>query len=160
MRAVIQRAAEGSVRVDGEVVGSIGRGLVVLLGVARGDGDEEARWIAEKIAALRIFEDGDGKMNRSVVDVGGAVLLVSQFTLLADCRKGRRPSFVDAAEPSEGERLYGVVGELLAAEGLPVETGRFGAMMRVSIENDGPVTIILDTRDRSRSSRAHDGSGA
>ena len=152
MRAVIQRVSEGSVRVDGQVVGSVGEGLVVLLGVARGDGDEEARWIAEKIAALRIFEDDEGKMNRSVEDVGGAVLLVSQFTLLADCRKGRRPSFIDAAEPSDGERLYGVVAGLLSSRGLPVETGVFGARMRVSIENDGPVTIILDSRDRSRSS--------
>jgi len=120
MRAVIQRVSEGSVRVDGRVVGSVGQGLVVLLGVARGDGDDEARWIAEKIAALRIFEDDEGKMNRSIMDVGGAVLLVSQFTLLADCRKGRRPSFVDAADPAEGERLYGVVRELLASGGLPV----------------------------------------
>jgi D-tyrosyl-tRNA(Tyr) deacylase len=157
MRAVIQRVSEGSVRVDGEVVGSVGRGLVVLLGVARGDGDPEARWIAEKIAALRIFEDDEGKMNRSVEDVGGGVLLVSQFTLLADCRKGRRPSFVDAADPSEGERLYGVVREILASRGLPIGTGRFGEMMRVSIENDGPVTIILDTRDRSRSSKGGGG---
>jgi D-tyrosyl-tRNA(Tyr) deacylase len=153
VKAVIQRAARGGVRIDGETVGAIERGLVVLLGVARGDGDAEARWIAEKIATLRIFEDDEGKMNRSVADVGGGVLLVSQFTLLADCRKGRRPSFVDAAEPSEGERLYQAVGELLAAQGLPVETGRFGRRMRVSIENDGPVTIILDSRDRSRSRR-------
>jgi D-tyrosyl-tRNA(Tyr) deacylase len=152
MKAVIQRVSEGSVRVDGVVVGSVVRGLVVLLGVARGDGDDEARWIAEKIAALRIFEDDEGKMNRSVTDVGGGILLVSQFTLLADCRKGRRPSFVDAAEPSEGERLYGVVREMLSSGGLPVETGRFGERMLVSIENDGPVTIILDSRDRSRSS--------
>ena len=157
MRAVIQRVSEGSVRVDGEVVGSVGQGLVVLLGVARGDGDPEARWIAEKIAALRIFEDDEGKMNRSVEDVGGGVLLVSQFTLLADCRKGRRPSFVDAADPSEGERLYGVVREHLASRGLPIGTGRFGERMRVSIENDGPVTIILDTRDRSRPSKGGGG---
>lgn len=151
MKAVIQRAAGGSVRVDDQVVGEIGRGLVVLLGVARGDGEEEARWIAGKIAALRIFEDDEGKMNRSITDVGGGVLLVSQFTLLADCRKGRRPSFVDAADPSEGERLYELVRESLVSEGLTVEVGRFGERMRVSIENDGPVTIILDTRDRSRS---------
>lgn len=151
MKAVIQRAAGGSVRVDDQVVGEIGRGLVVLLGVARGDGEEEARWIAGKIAALRIFEDDEGKMNRSITDVGGGVLLVSQFTLLADCRKGRRPSFVDAADPSEGERLYELVRKSLVSEGLTVEVGRFGERMRVSIENDGPVTIILDTRDRSRS---------
>jgi D-tyrosyl-tRNA(Tyr) deacylase len=160
VRAVIQRAAEGSVRIDGEAVGAVGRGLVVLLGVARGDGDPEARWIAEKIAALRIFEDDEGKMNRSVLDVGGGVLLVSQFTLLADCRKGRRPSFVDAAEPSEGRRLYEVVRDMLVSRGLPVETGRFGERMTVSIENDGPVTIILDTRDRGAASRDRDGGGA
>ncbi len=159
MKAVIQRASAGSVRVDGEIVGAIGRGLVVLLGVARGDGDEEARWIAAKIAGLRIFEDDEGKMNRSLTDVGGRVLLVSQFTLLADCRKGRRPSFVDAAEPSEGRRLYELVGGALVSEGLGVETGRFGARMQVAIENDGPVTIILDSRDRARQAGSAGGSG-
>jgi D-tyrosyl-tRNA(Tyr) deacylase len=159
MKAVIQRAAAGSVHIDGEVVGTIGRGLVVLLGVAQGDGDEEARWIAGKIAGLRIFEDDEDKMNLSAADVGGEVLLVSQFTLLADCRKGRRPSFVDAAEPSEGRRLYELVGELLVSEGIPVATGRFGARMRVSIENEGPVTIILDSRDRARPRRSAGGGG-
>jgi D-tyrosyl-tRNA(Tyr) deacylase len=159
MKAVIQRASAGSVRVEGGVVGSIGRGLVVLVGVARGDGEEDARWIAEKIAALRIFEDDEGKMNRSVTDVGGGVLLVSQFTLLADCRKGRRPSFVGAADPDDGRSLYRLVADALRARGLGVETGRFGEAMLVSIENDGPVTIILDSRDRSRPRRSHGGSG-
>jgi D-tyrosyl-tRNA(Tyr) deacylase len=116
--------------------------------------------MAGKIARLRIFDDGDGKMNLSVADVGGEVLLVSQFTLLADCRKGRRPSFVDAAEPSEGERLYEAVGRALSSLGLGVETGRFGARMQVEIENDGPVTIVLDSRDRVNPRRPVAGSGA
>jgi D-tyrosyl-tRNA(Tyr) deacylase len=160
MRAVIQRASAGSVRIGDEVVGSIGRGLVVLLGVARGDGDPEARWTAGKIAALRIFEDDDGKMNRSIMDVGGDVLLVSQFTLLADCRKGRRPSFVDAADSSEGRRLYELTRDALTLLGLRVATGRFGERMGVSIENDGPVTIILDTKDRGVVPGAGDGGDA
>ena len=145
MKAVLQRAAHGRVTVDGRTIGEIERGLVVLLGVAEGDTDTEARWTAGKIAALRIFEDDDGKMNLSVTDVGGAILLVSQFTLLASCRKGRRPSFVGAARPDEGRRLYERVGELLRKEGLAVATGRFGERMVISIENEGPVTIILDT---------------
>jgi len=145
VRAVLQRAGRGGVTVDGEPVASTGPGLVVLLGVAEGDGDDEARWMAAKIARLRIFEDDAGKMNRSVLDVNGDVLLVSQFTLLADCRKGRRPSFTDAAPAREGERLYLRVAELLRGEGLAVETGRFGSRMTVAIENDGPVTIVLDS---------------
>ena len=149
MRAVLQRVSHGRVAVDGRTVGEIQSGLVVLLGVAGGDTDAEARWVASKIAALRIFEDGDGKMNLSVADVGGAVLLVSQFTLLASCRKGRRPSFVGAARPEEGRRFYERVGELLREEGLTVATGRFGERMIVSVENDGPVTIILDTDERA-----------
>ena len=147
MRAVLQRAAHGRVTVDGRTVGEIERGLVVLLGVAEGDTDAEARWMAGKVAALRIFDDGEGKMNLSVADVGGAILLVSQFTLLASCRKGRRPSFVSAARPDEGRRLYERVGELLREEGLTVATGRFGERMIVSTENEGPVTIILDTNE-------------
>jgi len=130
-------------------VGEIERGLVVLLGVADGDEDADAVWMADKIAALRIFEDGEGKMNLSVTDVGGSVLLISQFTLLASCRKGRRPSFVGAALPETGKRLYEEVGGLLRERGLPVETGRFGERMLVSIENEGPVTIVLDTREGS-----------
>jgi len=145
VKAVLQRVARGRVTVDGRTVGEIERGLVVLLGVAAGDTDTEARWAASKIAALRIFEDDAGKMNLSVADVGGAILLVSQFTLLASCRKGRRPSFVGAARPEEGRRLYKRVSEFLREEGLTVATGRFGERMTVSIENEGPVTIILDT---------------
>ena len=147
MKAVLQRAAHGRVTVDGRTVGEIERGLVVLLGIAAGDGEDEAAWMAGKIAALRIFDDGAGKMNLSVVDAGGGVLLISQFTLLASCRKGRRPSFTAAAQPDEGRRLYERVAELLRDEGLDVETGRFGERMMVSIENEGPVTIVLDTND-------------
>ncbi len=145
MRVVLQRVSRGGVAVDGRTVGEIERGLVVLLGVAEGDTDAEARWMASKMAALRVFEDDDGKMNLSVADVGGAILLISQFTLLASCRKGRRPSFIGAARPEKGRRLYERVGELLREEGLTVATGRFGERMTVSIENEGPVTIILDT---------------
>ena len=145
MKAVLQRAAHARVTVDGRTVGEIQSGLVVLLGVAAGDTDAEARWMAGKISALRIFEDDSEKMNLSVADVDGAVLLVSQFTLLASCRKGRRPSFIGAARPDEGRRLYERVGEFLREGGLTVATGRFGGRMVVSIENEGPVTIILDT---------------
>jgi len=148
VRAVLQRVTGGRVVVERDTVGQIGRGLVVLLGVALGDGDDDARWVAGKIAGLRIFEDDDGKMNRSVADVGGSVLLVSQFTLLADARKGRRPSFTGAADPETGEVLYERVASLLRESGLPVETGAFGERMLVSLENDGPVTIILDSRAR------------
>ena len=147
MRAVLQRAAHGRVTVDGSVTGEIDRGLVVLLGVADGDSEDDARWIAGKIAQLRIFEDDGGRMNLSVSDVGGAVLLVSQFTLLASCRKGRRPSFAAAAAPELGKELYALVGALLKEDGLEVATGVFGARMTVEIENEGPVTIILDTRE-------------
>ncbi|MBD3347660.1 MAG: D-tyrosyl-tRNA(Tyr) deacylase [Candidatus Eisenbacteria bacterium] len=145
MRSVLQRASSARVTVDGRVVGEIGKGLAVLVGVADGDGEEDAAWTARKIAELRIFEDGDGKMNLSVEDVGGAALVVSQFTLLADCRKGRRPSFVGAADPDEGRRLYERVAALLEDRGLSVATGVFGARMLVEIENDGPVTIVLDS---------------
>jgi D-tyrosyl-tRNA(Tyr) deacylase len=146
MRAVLQRVSRASVEVDGAVVGAIGVGWLVLLGVARGDGDEDADRLAEKVAALRAFEDEAGKMNRSVAEVGGGVLVVSQFTLLGDCRAGRRPSFTEAAEPAEAERLYRRFADRLAATGLPVATGVFRAMMRVSLINDGPVTLLLDSR--------------
>jgi len=146
------------VTVDGETVGEIDRGLVVLLGVAAGDGDDEAGWMAGKIAALRIFDDDEGKMNLSVVDTGGGVLLISQFTLLASCRKGRRPSFTGAAHPDEGRRLYERVGEFLREEGLTVKTGRFGERMVVSIENEGPVTIVLDTDEAPAAGAAGEGS--
>lgn len=146
MRAVVQRVKEASVRVEGRVVGGIGRGLLVLLGVATGDGEAEAEALAEKVANLRIFADETGQMNRSVLDTGGEVLVVSQFTLLGDARRGRRPSYIDAAPPEEANRLY----ERFAAEarrlGLRVETGVFRAMMDVALVNEGPVTILLDTK--------------
>jgi D-tyrosyl-tRNA(Tyr) deacylase len=145
LRAVLQRAASGRVTVDGRTVGEIDRGLVVLLGAAAGDTEHDAEWMARKISQLRIFEDDEGKMNRSVLDVGGAVLLVSQFTLLADCSKGRRPSFVGAAPPETGRALYERVAERLRDLGLPVETGIFGSRMMVSIANEGPVTIVVDS---------------
>jgi D-tyrosyl-tRNA(Tyr) deacylase len=155
----MQRVASGRVTVGDETVGEVERGPVVLLGVARGDSDADAVWIANKIAALRIFEDADGRMNLSVGDVGGSILLVSQFTLLASCRKGRRPSFVGAAPPDAGRRLYEAVGALLVDRGLRVETGRFGERMMVSIENEGPVTIILDSQEAGSGPEPGDASG-
>lgn len=145
MRAVVQRVSSAGVSVDGKAAAAIGPGLLVLLGVAEGDGDEQAAWLADKIAGLRIFEDDAGKMNRSVEDVGGALLVVSQFTLLGDCRKGRRPSFTGAAPPEEAERLYGVFVNHLRRRDLAVETGVFQAHMQVNLVNDGPVTLLLDT---------------
>lgn len=147
MRAVLQRVTRGRVTVAERAIGEIGNGLVVLLGVAAGDTERECEWMAAKIARLRIFEDGDGRMNLSVLDVGGEVLLVSQFTLLADCAKGRRPSFVRAAPPETGRALYEELSEQLRGHGLNVETGEFGAHMSVLIENDGPVTIVLDSAE-------------
>jgi D-aminoacyl-tRNA deacylase len=144
LRAVVQRVAEARVRVGGEVVGDIGPGLCVLLGVARGDGESDAERLAGRVARLRIFENEDGKFDRSVLDTGGAVLVVSNFTLLADTAKGNRPSFSDAAPPEEAERLYGAFCEAMSVLGVPVETGIFGARMRVEIMNDGPVTILID----------------
>jgi D-tyrosyl-tRNA(Tyr) deacylase len=146
MRSVVQRVARGAVRVDRQVVGEIGHGLLVLLGVATGDAESDARWTADKLAQLRVFEDEAGKMNRSVQDVGGGVLLVSQFTLLGDARKGNRPSFVGAAPPEEANALYESVAALLRARGLPVAQGVFRAHMEVESVNDGPVTLILDSR--------------
>ena len=139
MRAVVQRVSEASVEVGGERVAAIGTGLLVLLGVARGDTGEQADRLARKLLALRIFEDDDGRMNRSVADGSGEVLCVSQFTLLADTRRGNRPSFVAAAPPEEAEPLYERVREALGAQG-----GRFGARMRVSLVNDGPVTLLVE----------------
>ena len=146
MRIVLQRVKEASVTVAGEKFSAIGPGLLLLVGVAHGDGEPEADWLAEKIAGLRIMADEEGKMNRNVRDVGGAILAVSQFTLLADTRKGRRPSFVGAAPPEEAARLFDHFCERLRAAGIDrVETGRFGAMMDVSLLNDGPVTIVLES---------------
>jgi D-tyrosyl-tRNA(Tyr) deacylase len=147
MRAVLQRVSRAAVVIDGETVGAIERGLLVLLGVAPADTPAEANWLAEKIAGLRIFNDEAGKMNLSVADVGGAVLVVSQFTLHGDCRKGRRPSFLGAAPPEIAVPLYEAFINALRALGLPLATGRFGAMMQVELINDGPVTLILDTKD-------------
>jgi D-tyrosyl-tRNA(Tyr) deacylase len=144
VRAVLQRVDSADVTVDGRCVGRIGRGLLVLVGVERGDGDEEVRWTARKTAELRIFEDSGGKMNLSVREAGGDVLVVSQFTLLADCRQGRRPAFDRAAPPAEGRRLYELFVTELRAAGLHVETGVFGAKMLVDLRNNGPVTIILE----------------
>ena len=146
MRAVVQRVASAAVTVDGRRVGTIGRGLLVLVGVEQGDGPADVQYIAGKIRDLRVFEDEAHHMNRSVVDVGGAVLVVSQFTLAADCRKGRRPSFDGAAAPQVARPLYEDVVRELRAGGLPVETGEFQAMMQVALVNDGPVTLLLDSR--------------
>ncbi|HFB38878.1 MAG TPA: D-tyrosyl-tRNA(Tyr) deacylase [Oceanithermus sp.] len=150
----MQRAKWGRVRVEGEVVGEIGVGLVALVGVRRGDTPEDAAYLAKKTANLRIFPDETGKMNRSVKEVGGEVLAVSQFTLYAETRKGNRPSFTEAADPALGRQLYELYVELLLKEGLHVETGVFGAMMEVELLNDGPVTILLDSMDRTRPRRA------
>ncbi|MCL6632830.1 MAG: D-tyrosyl-tRNA(Tyr) deacylase [Alicyclobacillus herbarius] len=146
MRAVVQRSGPATVQVDEEVVGRIDHGLVVLLGVGVEDEDEDAAYLAEKVAHLRIFEDADGKMNLDVQTVGGQVLSVSQFTLYGDVRKGRRPNYMAAAPPDKALRLYEAFNAELRRFGLHVETGRFGAMMQVSLVNDGPVTILLDSR--------------
>lgn len=145
MRAVVQRVARASVIVDGRTVGRIGAGLLVLLGVGREDGPSEADFLARKISNLRIFEDPGGKMNRSVKDIEGGMLVVSQFTLYGDCRKGRRPSFADAAPPESATALYERFVDRVDQEGVAVQTGRFGALMRVSLVNDGPVTLIVES---------------
>lgn len=145
MRAVLQRVRSARVEVNGAVVGEIGAGLLVLLGVARGDQAAQAMALAKKTAELRIFEDAEGKMNLSLQQVGGAVLAVSQFTLLADCRKGRRPGFADAAPPELADTLYQRYVTALRASGLTVATGIFQAQMQVHLVNDGPVTLLLDT---------------
>ncbi len=146
MRAVIQRVTESSVKVDDRTVGAIGKGLMVLLGVSRNDGEKEADYLADKIVNLRIFEDADGKMNRSLLEVGGEMLVVSQFTLLGDCRKGRRPSFVGAAPPEIANALYEYFVEITKEKGITIQTGEFGAMMAVSLVNDGPVTLIVESK--------------
>ncbi len=144
MRAVVQRVRSCSITVGGERVSSTGEGLLVLLGIARGDGERELAWMADKILNLRIFQDDDGRMNLSALDVGAEIMVVSQFTLLADCRKGRRPSFVDAEEPALAEPLYMGFARNLSEAGLKVSTGEFGAMMEVSLVNWGPVTLVID----------------
>lgn len=146
MKAVLQRVSQASVTVDGVVVGQIGRGLLVLLGVQQGDSESDAHTLADKTVALRIFDDAEGKMNLSVDDAQGSVLVVSQFTLLGDCRKGRRPSFLQAAPPEIGERLYETFVAAIGVKGIPVATGKFRAHMDVSLVNDGPVTLLLDSR--------------
>ncbi len=146
MRAVLQRVSQARVKIDGEIVGEIGRGLLVLLGIAHGDTPEQAEWLADKLAGLRIFEDEAGKMNRDVVEIGGGVLIVSQFTLYGDCRKGRRPSFIEAAPPAIAVPLYAAFIDAMRARGVPTATGRFGAMMSVELVNEGPVTIIVDSK--------------
>lgn len=144
MRVLLQRVSYASVTVDGRVVGEIDRGFVVLLGVTHGDSEAEARWLANKVAGLRLFEDNEGKMNLSLFDVEGAVLVVSQFTLYGDARKGRRPSFTDAARPEQAEPLVDTFVQQLRQRDLPVATGVFGAMMKVEIHNDGPVTLMIE----------------
>lgn len=145
MRAVVQRVQEARVEVDGRVTGRIGRGLLVLVAVRQGDSDREAAWLAEKIVALRLFEDGEGRMNHSVAEVGGGILAVSQFTLYGDCRRGRRPSYSEAAPPAQAQALYDRFVGHLAASGLPVQQGVFQAHMDVHLVNDGPVTVLVDS---------------
>jgi len=153
LKAVIQRVSRASVQVEGKTVGAIGRGLVVLLGVAQGDGVDDARRLAQKTAEMRIFEDPEGRFNLSLLDTGGEALVVSQFTLLADTRRGRRPSFTEAAPPEVAEALVGEFEEALRGLGVTVAGGRFRAHMQVDLVNDGPVTIIIDTADLQRPRR-------
>lgn len=148
MIAVVQRVSRASVRVGGEIVGAIDAGLLVLLGVALGDTEADSEWLANKCAEMRIFRDDADKMNLSVIDTGGSVLVVSQFTLLGDCSRGRRPSFTNAAPPAEADRLYRNFVDRLVSRGLQVATGVFQAMMEVELVNDGPVTMLLDSKSR------------
>jgi D-aminoacyl-tRNA deacylase len=145
VRAVVSRVAWARVVADGELTGEIGPGLLVLVGVTHGDGEADAAWLAAKVAALRVFDDDQGKMNRSLREVGGGALVVSQFTLYGDARKGRRPAYVAAAPPGQAAPLVEAVAKALAGEGVPVATGRFGAEMRVESAGDGPVTVLLDS---------------
>lgn len=146
MRVVLQRSKAAKVVVAGETVGEIESGLVLLVGVTHGDTAEDAKYLADKIVNLRIFEDENGKMNHSLLDVGGSILSVSQFTLYGDCRKGRRPNFMDAARPEEANTLYEQFNDELTKHGVHTETGQFGAMMDVQLTNDGPVTLILESK--------------
>lgn len=146
MRAVVQRVSSASVTVDGQIVGQIARGFLVLLGVAQDDEQTDVVYTAQKLIGLRVFEDDDGKMNRSLQEVGGAMLIVSQFTLYGDCRKGRRPSFIEAAPPEKADALYRQVVAEVRGQGISVETGKFQAQMEVALVNDGPVTLLIDSR--------------
>lgn len=148
MRACVQRVSSARVRVEGETVGEIGRGFLVLLGVATKDGPAELRWMVDKVVGLRVFDDGEGKMNLALADVGGELLVVSQFTLQGDCRKGRRPSFIDAAPPEMAERMYEEFVAAARAAGVSVATGKFRTHMEVELVNDGPVTLLIDSADR------------
>lgn len=153
MRAVVQRVSSASVSIDGVVVSRIGAGLVVLAAVGRDDADADADYIVEKTVHLRVFPDTEGRFDRSVLDVGGSLLVVSQFTLYGDVRRGRRPSFTEAAPPDEAEGRFAALVERFRAAGVPIETGQFQAMMDVALVNDGPVTLILDSSDRYRPRR-------
>jgi len=144
MRALLQRVSKASVTVEGQIISTIGKGLLILLGIGHGDGEEQAKFLAEKTANLRVFEDENGKTNLSILDVKGEAIVVSQFTLYADTRKGRRPSFIDAALPEVAEPLVNRLAELLRGHGVPTQTGKFGAHMEVEIHNEGPVTIWLE----------------
>ncbi|HZU39123.1 MAG TPA: D-aminoacyl-tRNA deacylase [Gemmataceae bacterium] len=146
MRAVLQRVSQARVVIDGAVVGEVGRGFLVLLGVTQTDTSEDARWLADKVCGLRVFNDSEGKMNLGLDDVRGEVLVVSQFTLYGDCRKGRRPSFLDASGPDHATPLYEAFVDAIRAHGIQTATGRFGAMMQVELTNDGPVTLIIDSK--------------
>jgi len=148
MRAVVQRVTRASVTVDGQVIGQISRGLAVLLGVEQDDTESDAQQLADKTIQLRIFDDAEGKMNLSLAETSGAMLVVSQFTLLGDCRKGRRPNFIQAAPPELAERLYETFVAAVGVQGITVATGKFRAMMQVELVNDGPVTILLDSKKR------------
>lgn len=146
MRLVVQRSKEAKVTVEGEITGSITKGFVLLVGVTHEDQEKDAAFLAEKVANLRVFEDDGGKMNLSLLDVGGEILSVSQFTLYGDCRKGRRPNFMDAARPDHAASIYEAFNSFLIEKGIKVETGVFGAMMDVQLTNDGPVTLIIDSK--------------
>jgi D-tyrosyl-tRNA(Tyr) deacylase len=148
MRAVVQRVSSARVVVDGETTGEIGRGFLVLLGVAASDGDEDLRWLVDKVVGLRVFNDAEGKMNLALSEVGGEMLVVSQFTLLGECRKGRRPSFIDAAPPEMAERMYDQFVAAVQQRGIRTETGRFRTHMDVQLVNDGPVTLVIDSAER------------
>ncbi len=146
MRAVIQRVTSSSVTVDNKQISSIGPGLMVLLGVTHTDKPSDAKYLADKVVNLRIFEDQDGKMNQCLLDIGGEILVVSQFTLYGDCKKGRRPSFIEAASPDKAENLYEYFTEQIREKGIPAQSGQFRAMMKVELVNDGPVTLIIESK--------------